>query len=267
MKSNWAVQVERQLAAVRARQPLVHNITNYVVMNWTANVLLALGASPVMAHAREEVEEMAGLSSALVLNIGTLSRPWVAAMVRAAGAARRKGIPIVLDPVGAGATRMRTESARKLLKDFRPDVLRGNASEIIALAGGEFRTKGVDAGCGVEAARAAATVLARKYRIVVVVTGPQDLITDGNREVRVNNGHQLMSRVTGTGCAATAVTGAFCAVEHDTFSAAVGALVVFGIAGELAARGRPGPGTYAVRLLDELDRVGPKEIRRMADVR
>ena len=265
-KTDRANRIGRQLAAVRAQQPLVHNITNYVVMNWTANVLMALGASPVMAHAEEEVAEMTGLADALVLNIGTLSRPWISAMVKAAGAARRKKIPIVLDPVGAGATRMRTKTALKLMKEFRPAVVRGNASEIAALAGAGARTRGVTATLPVADARAAAIQLAEKYRVTVAVTGPKDFVTDGVREAWIGNGHPLMSRITGTGCAATAVTGAFCAVERDPFAAAVGALVVFGIAGELAARGHPRPGTYQVRLLDTLDLVGMKSVQRMADV-
>ncbi len=263
MSLDWTERISNRLAEVRARRPLVHNITNYVVMNVTANALLALGASPVMAHAEEEVEEMAAAAGALVLNIGTLSSRWVAAMLKAAGAARLKRVPIVLDPVGAGATRLRTETARRLVSTGRPSVIRGNASEILALGGQEAGGHGVDAIHRVDQAQAAAATLARRFETAVAVTGPEDFITDGGRVGRVGNGHPLMARVSGTGCIATALTGAFCAVEPDGFAAAIAALVVFGIAGELAAQGQPGPGTYQVRLLDALDQVGAEQIQTM----
>ncbi len=189
---NWAEQISRDLEAVRKEKPLVHNITNYVVMNTTANTLLALGASPVMAHALEEVEEMAELSRALVLNIGTLSPPWVAAMYKAARAAEKKNVPIVVDPVGAGATRYRTLTAQALLSRYKVNVLRGNASEILAVHGGDFQTKGVDAAHSVEQARVSARELAKKHGIVVAVTGPEDYVTDGSRVARIQNGHALL---------------------------------------------------------------------------
>jgi hydroxyethylthiazole kinase len=237
---------------IRRVHPLVHNITNYVVMNFTANVLLALGASPVMAHAREEVEEMVGLANALVVNIGTLSTTWIESMVAAVRAAKGRSIPIVLDPVGAGATRFRTQTALRLLEEARPAVLRGNGSEILALAGGKANTKGVDSATGSGEARQAAIALAKSYGIVVAVTGAEDFVTDGAKTAVISNGHELMSRVTGTGCGASAVTGAFCAVEEDAFAAATGALATFGIAGEIAARGGPGPGSFQINLLDRL---------------
>lgn len=254
------------LAAVRAARPLVHNITNYVVMNPTANALLALGASPVMAHAEDEVAEMAAIAGALVLNIGTLSPPWISAMFRAAESARKNRVPIVLDPVGAGATRLRTETAGKLLGEFRPDVLRANASEILAMAGDASQTRGVDSRQPVEQARDAAVGLARQFHITVAVTGPEDFVTDGVRAARISNGHALMARVTGTGCTASALTGAFCAVEKEPFEAAVASLVVFGIAGEMAAREHPRPGTFQVRLLDALDEIQPNHVRAAARV-
>jgi len=237
-----------------------------VVMNSSANTLLALGAAPVMAHAEEEVEELAAVAGALVLNIGTLSARWICAMFKAAAAARQRQVPIVLDPVGAGATRLRTETARRLLAEGRPAIVRGNASEILALAGDDSQARGVDAQHTVEQARAAAAALALRFGVTVAVTGPEDAITDGHREARVRNGHPLMARITGSGCAASAVTGAFCAVERDPFAAAVGALVVFGIAGELAARDCPGPGTFQVRLLDALDQLSADHLRARAQV-
>lgn len=263
---NWAEQISRDLEAVRKEKPLVHNITNYVVMNTTANTLLALGASPVMAHALEEVEEMAELSRALVLNIGTLSPLWVAAMYKAARAAEKKNVPIVVDPVGAGATRYRTLTAQALLSRYKVNVLRGNASEILAVHGGDFQTKGVDAAHSVEQARVSARELAKKHGIVVAVTGPEDYVTDGSRVARIQNGHALLGRITGSGCAASAVTGAFCAVDSDFFAASVGALVAFGIAGELAAEGNPGPGTFQARLFDMLDALKGSDVQRLAKV-
>lgn len=253
------------LALVREKHPLVHNITNYVVMNSTANMLLALGASPVMAHAVEEVEEMAALAGALVLNIGTLSAPWITSMFKAGRAAEVRGVPVVLDPVGAGATTLRTDTARKLLDDVHPAVVRGNASEILALCG-SGGARGVDAQHPVDAARAKAKELARARRMVVAVTGAEDYVTDGERGARIANGHPLMGRVTGTGCAATAVTGAFCAIQPDAFLAAVSALVVFGLAGERAARGAPRPGTFAVCLVDALDELDRPLVQSMARV-
>ncbi len=255
------------LAAIRARRPLVHNITNYVVMNSTANALLSLGASPVMAHAVEEVEDLAAIAGALVINIGTLSAPWIEAMARAGRAARAAGVPVVLDPVGAGATRLRTDTSLRLLREVRPTVVRGNASEILALGAAGGGGRGVDAAHTVDQARAVATELARASGAVVAVTGVEDYVTDGRTGVRVANGHPLMARVTGTGCAATAVTGAFCAVERDPLAAAAAALVVFGIAGELAAAGGPRPGTYQVRLLDALDEVDEGAVRAHGRVR
>jgi len=248
------------LVAVRTTHPLVHNITNYVVMNSTANALLAIGASPIMAHATEEVEELVDLSGALVINIGTLSKPWIDAMFKAGRRARSRKLPVILDPVGAGATRLRTDTARELLQQVRPAIVRGNASEILALGANLAGTRGVDASHTVEQARQAAQALAQKFGVVVAVTGPEDFVTDGTREARVRNGHALMARVTGTGCAASALTGAFAAVEPDAFVAATAALVVFGLAGELAAQGNPRPGTYGIRLIDALDEISPEQV-------
>lgn len=255
-------RVAGNLRLIRERKPLIHNITNYVVMNPTANALLALGASPVMAHAPEEVEEMVGLAGALVINIGTLSTPWVDAMLTAVRAAAARSLPTVLDPVGAGATRFRTETARRLMEATRFSVIRGNPSEILALAGATARTRGVDSADTTEDAASAARDLALATGSVVAVTGAVDLVVDACRAFRVHNGHRLMGRVTGTGCAASAITGAFCAVESDPLYATVGALVTFGIAGELAAQGRPGPGSFQVRLLDGLDALTDAEIVR-----
>jgi hydroxyethylthiazole kinase len=254
MKANmdWAAQAARNLAAVRAGQPLVHNITNFVVMNFTANILLAAGASPVMAHAENEVEEMVAFAKALVLNIGTLDDAWIASMLKAGRKATELGVPIVLDPVGAGATRLRTETAKRILGETRVAIVRGNASEILALAGAASKGKGVDSADTVEAAAERAGALARELGVPVAITGAVDFITDGARVVRVANGHPLMGRVTGTGCGATAVIGAFAGVDSDPVSAAATALAYYGLAGERAADGAAGPGSFMVRFLDAL---------------
>jgi len=258
--SPFAARAAENLTAIRARGPLVHNITNFVVMNFTANVLLAAGASPVMAHAAGEVEEMAGLAQALVLNIGTLDEPWVDAMLLAGRRATAMRTPIVLDPVGAGATAMRTAAAGRLLAETRISVVRGNASEIIALGDQSGGGKGVDAIHAVDQAADAAGRLAASLGTTLAVTGQVDLVTDGRRALRVGNGHRLMPFVTGTGCAATAIIGAFLAVDPDPLSAAATALAYFGIAGEIAGEKAAGPGTLAIGMLDALYRLSPEEV-------
>jgi hydroxyethylthiazole kinase len=256
------------LARIREEKPLVHQITNYVVMNETANATLALGALPVMAHAIEEVEEMVGLAGALVLNIGTLSPHWIESMVLAGRAANERGVPIVLDPVGAGATSYRTDTARGLLAELRVAVLRGNAGEIATLVGIEAEVRGVESiaasGDAAELAREAADTL----DLVAAVTGPVDHVSDGERIAAVSNGHQLLATVSGTGCMSTAITGAFLAAKPDEpFEAAVEALVAFGVAGEDAARDARGPGTFHAGLYDALARLDPQGLDLRARVR
>jgi hydroxyethylthiazole kinase len=250
----------RDLKRIRDEAPLVHNITNYVVMNTTANALLSLGASPVMAHAAEEVESMVAIARALVINIGTLSKPWIESMHKAVRHARTLGIPWMLDPVGAGATRLRTETAIALLKEGAPAVIRGNASEMMALQGAAGSTKGVDSVHHAEAALNSARELAMQWGCVVSVSGKVDLITDGRRVVRVLNGDPLMPRVTGLGCAATAITGAFAAVNANYLEAASHAMGVMGIAGEMAMERAAGPGTLQLHFLDALYRINDEEI-------
>jgi hydroxyethylthiazole kinase len=256
------------LARIREEKPLVHQITNYVVMNETANATLALGALPVMAHAIEEVEEMVGLAGALVLNIGTLSPHWIESMVLAGRAANERGVPIVLDPVGAGATSYRTDTARGLLAELRVAVLRGNSGEIATLVGIEAEVRGVESmaasGDAAELAREAAGTL----DLVAAVTGPVDHVSDGERIAAVSNGHELLAMVSGTGCMSTAMTGAFLAAKPDEpFEAAVQALVAFGVAGEDAARDARGPGTFHAGLYDALARLDPQALDFRARVR
>jgi hydroxyethylthiazole kinase len=244
--------ISSDLTAIRATTPLVHNITNFVVMNNTANALLALGASPVMAHAQEEVEEMTTLGAALVINIGTLSSEWLESMLLAMRAARRGGIPIIFDPVGAGATSFRTEACLRLLKQVNPDVIRGNASEIMALSGSRHKTRGVDSGTPGTDASEEAIKLAHTYKSVVCVSGEVDLITDGKNTARVYNGDPMMPKVTGLGCTASAVIGAFCGVNNNYLDATTHAMTVMGVCGELAARQAHGPGTLQLHFIDSL---------------
>jgi hydroxyethylthiazole kinase len=248
------------LRAIRKKTPVIHNITNYVVMNSTANALLALGASPVMAHAEEEMEEMVGIASALVINIGTLSPAWVRAMHRAAEAARKRSIPIVLDPVGAGATSYRTRTARDLIKAVPPAIIRGNASEIMALLDSNTKTKGVDSSASSDAAVEIGQALHAECGAAVCISGETDYTIGRMGVIRGRNGHIMMTRVTGLGCTATALCGAFAAVTPDPAIAAAEAMAVVGIAGEIGVTRSLGPGTLQVHFLDALYRLTAEDI-------
>ncbi|GAB4259704.1 MAG: hydroxyethylthiazole kinase [Thermoleophilia bacterium] len=253
-------------ARVQARKPLLHHITNFVVMNETANATLAVGALPVMAHAREEVEEMVGLADALVLNIGTLTAELVDTMVVAGRAANRKGIPVVFDPVGAGATQLRTEAARRILTEVTVSVLRGNAGEVATLAGRQAEVRGVESGRVSGGAATVAEQAARRLGIVTAVTGPIDYVSDGTRTVGLANGHPRLATVTGTGCMATTLVAAAAAVTDDAFTGAVAGLVWLGIAGENAAGEAGGPGSYHVALYDALAGLNPPTLAARARV-
>lgn len=253
--ASWA-----NLQAIRQEAPLIHNITNFVAMDVVANCLLALGASPAMVHAEEEVEDFLEIARALVVNIGTLSPPWVAAMERAASRARALGKPWVLDPVGCGATPYRTRAAAELA-GLRPTVIRGNASEILALAGAAAGPKGVDSAHGAEEALAAARELAQSIGGVVAVTGKVDHVTDGRRLLKVSNGDPRMTRVTALGCAASAVVGAFLVVEPEPLLAAAQGLAIFGLAGERAAAVSAGPGSLRWQITDQLSLLDEATVR------
>jgi len=257
-----ACEIWQDMERIRAEAPLVHNITNFVVMNTTANALLAMGASPVMAHAVEEVEEMVSMARALVINVGTLSSPWIEAMRKAAREARRRAIPIVLDPVGCGATRFRTTTVQTLMRETPPTIVRGNASEIMALVDAGQSTRGVDSAMASGEALAAAQALSRSCHCVVSVSGATDLIVADDSIARVRNGHPMMPRITGLGCTATALTGAFAAVNPSPFRAAVHAMALMGIAGEIAAERSPGPGSFQVNFLDALHLIQASDIER-----
>jgi hydroxyethylthiazole kinase len=246
------------LHVLRERKPLIHQITNYVVMNETANATLALGALPVMAHAVEEVEEMTRLASALVLNIGTLSERWVEAMLLAGAAASERAIPVVLDPVGAGATGYRTDTARRILDVVGVTVLRGNAGEIATLVGAQAEVRGVESiSTGIAPAELAVQA-ARLLGVIASVTGPVDHVSDGERVLTVSNGHELLATVTGTGCMSSAMTGCFLAAKPgEPLEAAAEALAAFGVAAEDAAAGADGPGTFHARLYDALYALDP----------
>jgi hydroxyethylthiazole kinase len=255
------------LRELRDRKPLIHQITNYVVMNETANATLALGALPVMAHAREEVEEMVALAGALVINIGTLSPHWVEAMLAAGKAANADGVPVVLDPVGAGATRYRTETAKRVLDEVDVAVLRGNQGEVATLVGVEAEVRGVESiGSGTEPGELARAA-ARSLGIVASVTGAVDHVSDGDQVLAVANGHQLLAAVSGTGCMSSAITGCFLAVKRDVpLAAAVEALAAFGVAGEDAARDARGPGSFHAGLYDALAGLDPETLDRRARI-
>jgi hydroxyethylthiazole kinase len=255
------------LARVRERRPLIHHITNIVTANDVAAVTLALGASPVMAHAPQEVEEMVASAGALALNIGTPTVHSFEAMLLAGHRANTAGIPIVLDPVGVGATAFRTTQALRLLAELRIACVRGNAGEIAALAGRAGGVRGVDATGRIEEVDRLAQELARRTHAIVAATGPVDVLTDGARVLRIENGHPLLAQITGSGCMATAAVAAFIAVDADYLAAATGGLVCFEIAAELGAEPAEGPGTFRPALLDALAALDGLEVIGRARIR
>ena len=248
------------IAAVRTKSPLVHNITNYVVMNNSANALLAIGASPVMAHWKDEMEEMTSIAGALVINIGTLDSEWIEGMKAAGLAASRMNKPIVLDPVGAGATSMRTNTAWELINLCRPTIIRGNASEILALVDASVKSKGVDSSASSDDALVAARKLAIDTGAVIVVSGETDYITNGNDVYTVEGGNPIMTSVTGMGCTSSALVGAFAAVEADPMIAATAAMAVMSLIGERAAMNARGNGSMQLLFLDELFNLTPGKL-------
>ena len=253
------------LTAMRGATPLVQNITNFVAMNVMANVMLAAGAAPAMVHAREEGAEFTAIASALSINIGTLDKEWADCMALAAEAARTTGTPWVLDPVAVGATTLRRDTGARLLQ-YKPTVIRGNASEILALAGSAASGRGVDSGDPVEAAEQGARALATAQSCIVAVTGEVDFITDGTRSARVSNGHATMPLITALGCSLTGIVAAFVAANEDAFDATVAALAFFGAAGELAAKTASGPGSFQVAFLDALYAITPEQLDQMANI-
>ncbi len=260
------IEPAEALARMRAAAPLVHCITNYVAMDFAANLLLAAGAAPAMIHAREEAAEFARTASALTVNIGTLSPDWVEAMAEAAGAAREAGRPWVFDPVAAGATAYRREVSARLMA-LGPTVVRGNASEVLALAGATGTGKGVEAADPVAKAEAAARELARAHGTVVAVTGPEDYVTDGARALRIAGGDPMLARVTAAGCALTALVGAYLGAGLRPVEGTVGALAAYAAAGAAAAEGAPGPGSFRVAFLDAIAGLDAEGLAARAAVR
>ncbi|MFA6280966.1 MAG: hydroxyethylthiazole kinase [Candidatus Omnitrophota bacterium] len=254
------------LKKVREQKPVVHHLTNWVTIYDCANIIKTLGASPVMAHAREEAAEMASIASSLVLNIGTLTPDFIEAMKIAAISANKKGIPVILDVCGVGATKLRDEKSFELLNEVKIDIVKGNASEIARISGENIRTKGVDS---VEVNADMLNVsrwLADRFKAVIVVTGSHDIVTGKDKSYIVKNGHPMMANVVGTGCMAASVIGTFAAVEKNLAHAAVSALVCFEIAAELAAKKSKGPASFKESMFDFLFNLDKKTINRMQRV-
>jgi hydroxyethylthiazole kinase len=266
---NWRLPVKSIadcLERVRKEKPIIHHLTNWVTIYDCANIVKVFGASPVMAHAREEVSEMAGIASALVLNIGTLTSDLVEAMIIAGKSANLKGIPVVLDVCGAGATKYRDEKCFEILDEVRVSIVKGNSSEIARMAGESVSTRGVDASAVEKDLQQIARALAKKRNCTVVITGKEDIVTDGKRVVRVLNGHAMMANIVGTGCMAASVIGTFAAVEKDFVSASAAGLVCYEVAAEIAAEKAAGPGSFKEMLFDavyNLDAETVKEMQRM----
>lgn len=259
-------EIAEILNKVKEKKPLIHHITNWVTIYDCANIVRAIGALPVMAHAKEEVEQMTSLSSALVLNIGTLTTPLVESMIMAGKKANEKQIPVVLDAVGVGATDMRTNKVKELLEKIKVDIIKGNSSEIGTLAGVKAKTKGVEA-VSVEANLIElAKKLANEKNATIVITGKEDIVANKDTVYTVRNGHDMMSKIVGTGCMAASVIGAFAAVENDYAKASASALVCFGIAGELASRRATGPGTYKEFFYDEIFNLDESTIEDMEKI-
>lgn len=253
-------RLKENFRAVRVNSPLVHNITNYVAMNFSANALLAAGASPVMAHAADEVAEMAMIAGALVINIGTLDAEWVASMLKAGKAKHEAGGVVILDPVGVGATAYRTETAWRIIEECHPDIIRGNASEIMALINADIKSKGVDSSCSSDDAVESAKKLAVRTGSIVVISGETDYVTDGSRVETIANGSRMMPRVTAMGCTASSMVGAFAAVNPDLFEASLNAMALMGVTGEIAALNSAGPGSLLTNFVDTLYNITEEEL-------
>ena len=254
------------LESVRTASPLVHQITNYVTVNDCANITLCIGASPVMSHAPEDVIDMTKIANALVLNIGTLDPGQIEGMLVAGRVAAERNIPIILDPVGAGATPYRTKTAQQLIEELPIAVIKGNAGEIGTLAGVAATARGVDSGDEAGDKKTIVKILAAELGGVVIMSGEEDLISNGTRVAGVRNGVPLMGRISGTGCMASAVTGAFAAVAPDTMDGCIAAMVSLGIAGETAANTAAGPGSFKPAFLDAVAALTPEQVAGHAKV-
>lgn len=252
------------ITAIRKKSPLIYSITNFIVMNSTANALLALGASPVMAHAEQEIDDMIAVADALAINIGTLSDHWVKSMFRAAESARKRNIPIVIDPVGADTSSYRVQTVRDLIAAVPPRILRGNLPEIMAILDKRPEIELSDADGATKTAVDEAGALSRKHNgMVVCISGETDYIVSGEETLKVRHGHPLMTRVAGMGCTATALCAAFASVNDDYLVAAARAMAVMGIAGEIAAEVSAGSGSMQINFLDTLYKLSKVDINRL----
>ncbi len=261
-ETNFGSICAELLTRIREKHPLIHHMTNFVVMNDTANLTLALGALPVMAHAKEEVAEMVGAAGALILNPGTLTPEWVESMLIAGKRANELGVPVIYDPVGVGATTLRNETGQKFLSTLKIAVVRGNPGETGYLAGIGGEVKGVESVADLKDPVAVAGTFAKAHRLVSAITAKRDIIADGNRTLGVDNGHALLKTITGSGCMSTTAVAAFCAVEPDPLIAAAAALACYGLAAENAAQYSKGPGSFRTALLDETYRLTPEDVEK-----
>lgn len=259
-KVNIGKRIYGMIERIHQERPLIHNITNMVAMNDSANIILAVGGLPVMAHAQEEVGEMVKAAGALVLNIGTLTPTQIESMIIAGKVANSLKIPVILDPVGAGATNLRTESALRLQEKIKINIVRGNFAEISILAGLKGNIKGVESIGTEKNSVEIACSLARKYNQVAIITGKQDVVTDGKTVIEIDNGSPMLGTITATGCMVTSLIATFAAVDEDYLLASTGALVCFGLAGERAAVKAQGPGSFKVNLFDEIYNLNEKVI-------
>lgn len=251
------------LEKIRKEKPIVHHLTNWVTIYDCANIVKSLGGSPVMAHEKEEVSEMAGIASSLVLNIGTLTNEFVESMKIAARSANKKGIPVILDACGVGATRLRDDKTVELLNEVKIDIIKGNVSEIAKISGEKIRTRGVDAAEVDQDMLAVSRWIANRFKAVVVVTGKHDIVNGRTKSYMIKNGHPMMGCVVGTGCMASSVIGTFAAVSNDLVDAASSALICFEIAAELAVKKSKGPASFKEKMFDYIFNLDRKTINKM----
>ena len=260
------IDIYRFLEKVKEQKPIVHHLTNWVTIYDCANIVKVLGASPVMAHAPEEVAEMTGIASSLVLNIGTLTVDFIEAMKIAARTANKKNIPVVLDVCGAGATKLRDQKCFELLDETKITIIKGNASEIARIGGQSVKTRGVDAGSVASNLEDLAVRLAQNRHCTVVITGKEDIVADDTQCCKIRNGHEIMTNIVGTGCMAASVIGTFAAVDSDYVHTSAAGLVCYEIAAELAAKKANGPGTFKEQLFDALFHLNKIQIDNMQKV-
>lgn len=274
MSNEISIKIGSLLNEVRNKKPLVHNITNYVTVNDCANILLAIGASPIMADDIKEAADITKISSALVINIGTLNERTIESMIASSKKANELNIPVVFDPVGAGASEFRNSTTKRLLEEVKISVLRGNMSEIKFISGLGSTTKGVDASendarTGNDEGIDVAKNLAKKLQCTVAITGATDIISDGERVVILENGTKMLSNVTGTGCMTTALIGAFCGAGSDYFIGAVSGIISMGISGEIALNkaGKIGTGSFHIAIIDAISNLTSNIIEKMNKIK